>query len=180
MSEEEKNKKPAYINVKVTTTDENGKPLEEAQSGVPLESEGKTEREAELETQLAEIARQDFELSKQKLSERLRSAGKDQLADMAKLVESPEQLKKLEEITEEKESENYHAPSGRASLSSNNSSERPFQWKNQTFSSAKEMIDSLYNRLEQQGVSKEEKDAIDKTISELFRKMKTGSLEVKG
>src|SRR4030042_6426467 len=172
MSEEEKNKKPAFINVKVTTTDENGKPLEEAQSGVPLESEGKTEKEAEVGTQLAEIARQEFELSKQKLSERLRSAGKDQLADMAKLVESPEQLKKLEEITEEKESENYHAPSGRATLSSNSSSERPFQWKNQTYSSGKEMADALYDRLEQKGISKEERDQIEKTLSELFRKMK--------
>jgi hypothetical protein len=166
------------IHAEVNIENEKGEVTEHKVSDSSLE--GKTPREADLEAQLASIAIQDFNIEKEKLAQRLRDCGKSDLADMAKLITSPEQLSTLEEIAEAKESENYHAPSGRASLPANSSSGRPFQWKNQTYGTAKEMIDSLYNRLEQQGVSKEERDAIDRTISELFRKMKTGNMEVKG
>jgi len=183
MSSSDENKKVAKINVKVTTSDSDGNPIEEASNSIPLESDeskGKTQREADLEAQLASIAIQDFNIEKEKLAQRLRDCGKSDLADMAKLITSPEQLETLKEIAEAKESENYHAPSGRASLSSNSSNEKPFQWKNQTFPSAKTMIDSLYDRLKAKGITKEEYEEIDKTISELFRKMKVGNMEVKG
>lgn len=172
---EDSGKKKTVISIDVKKTDSEGNVESEGHAEAPIETEEATKED--LQQQLAEIARLDFEKSKTDVSMRLRKVNMDELAEMAMLVDTPEQLNHLESVASERE-QRMKMPSGRATMLGSSSEQEPFKWKNQTFSSAKEMIDTLYNRLENKDILKQERDEIDKTLSELFRKYK-GNAEYK-